>query len=214
MRTVWDQDRSVGHKRERDWNIAIVCASSNMVMYKVQQSHGPQQSCRPSSLLKNTRWSLQTCVLPAREALQQQKRCKSRWGKRGGWNLVMVNLEKQPLTVQGKMKICIQCQDFHKLLQLLCQEDSEITTRLEELRGLTVLPGTDTAKPLALLPGEVFILHTSPIPVCIHRCLIHPRACRPHFYGCLRMNLKLRRQVISEHFYLQASTTPPKLLEQ
>lgn len=70
----------------------------------------------------------------------------------------MVNLEKQPLPVQGKMKTGTQCQDFHKLFQLLWQEDSEITTRLEELRGLTMPAETHTAKPLALLPGEVFIL--------------------------------------------------------
>lgn len=57
------------------------------------------------------------------------------------------------------MEICTHCQDFHKLLQLLFQEDSELTTRLEELRGLTMPAGTHTAKPLALLPGEVFILH-------------------------------------------------------
>lgn len=67
----------------------------------------------------------------------------------------MVNLEKQPLTVQGKMEICTHCQDFHKLFQLLWQEDSELTTRLEELRGLTMPAGTHTAKPLAPLPGEV-----------------------------------------------------------
>lgn len=172
------------------------------------------RACRPSSLLRNTRWSLQTCVLPAREVLQQQKSCKSRWGKRSGWNLIMVNLEKQPLTVQGKMEICAHFQDFHKLFQLLWQVDSETTTRLEELRGLTMPAGTHMAKPLALLPEEVFILHTSPIPVCIHRCLVHPRAGWPCLYGWLRMNLKLRRQVIREHFYPQVGTTPSKLLEQ
>lgn len=79
----------------------------------------------------------------------------------------MVNLEKQPRTVQGQMEIDAHCQDFHRLFQLLWQEDSELTMRLEELRGLTM--PTHIEKPLALLPGEILILLTSPIPVCIHR---------------------------------------------
>lgn len=151
-------------------------------------------------------------VLPAREMLQQQKSCKNRWGKRSGWNLIMVNIEKQPLTVQGKMEMCTHCQDFHKLFQLLWQEDSEITTRLEELRGLTMPAGTHMAKPLALLPGEVFILHTSPIPVCIHRCLVHPRAGWPRFYGCLRMNLRLGGTFIRRLVLLHPSCYSSKCL--
>lgn len=53
MTTVWDQDRSVEQEGERGWNTTKVFAFSNTVMYKVQQSHGPQQSCRPSSLLRS-----------------------------------------------------------------------------------------------------------------------------------------------------------------
>lgn len=53
MTTVWDQDRSVEQEGERDWNTTKVFAFSNTVMYKVQQSHGPQQSCRTSSLLRS-----------------------------------------------------------------------------------------------------------------------------------------------------------------
>lgn len=60
---MWDQGRSVGLEEERGWNIATVCAYPNTVTYEVRQSHGPQQSYRHSSLLRNTRGSLQTSVL-------------------------------------------------------------------------------------------------------------------------------------------------------
>lgn len=77
MRTVWNQDRSVGLDEERDWNIATVWAYSCMVMYEVQQNHGPQESCRHSSLLRSTRGSHQTSVLLAKGALQQSNAARA-----------------------------------------------------------------------------------------------------------------------------------------
>lgn len=125
----------------------------------------------------------------------------------------MVNLEKQPLTVQGKTEICIHCQDFHKLFQLLWQEDSELTTRLEELRGLTMPAGTHTAKPLALLPGEVFILRTSPIPVHTQMpCTSQSKAVM--LLWLFEDELEAQKTSDKGHFYLQVGTAPSKLLEQ
>lgn len=143
----------------------------------VQSTAEPQTTAELQTLIsaeKHKVVSPNLCFTSQSSVAATKELQSCRQGKRGGWNPIMVNLEKQPLTVQGKMEICTQCQDFHKLFQLLLQEDSELTTRLEELRGLTMPAGSHMAKPLALLPGEVFILHTSPVPVCIHRCLYIP----------------------------------------